>query len=158
MCGTLDRRMPQVPSKSKKKSYFCCCCYCLVANSCLILCSPMACSSLGFSAHGIAQARILQWVAVSYSRWSSGPRNRTPAGGFFIPEPRGKLKLCFKSTFGSTSIWPQGGDRATEYDTITATIPITAQSRQSSQLWARIDHRLLWKSNSWEQNMITVFL
>ena len=29
-------------------------------------------SSLGFSAHGIAQARILQWVAISYSRGSSG--------------------------------------------------------------------------------------
>ena len=93
MCGTLARRMPQVPSKSKKKSYFCCRCYCLVAKSCLILCSPMARSSLGFSTHGIAQARILQWVTVSFSRWSSGPRNRTPAGGSFIPEPRGKFKL-----------------------------------------------------------------
>ena len=31
----------------------------------------------GFSAHGILQARILEWVATSFSRGSSWPRNRT---------------------------------------------------------------------------------
>ena len=39
------------------------CCYCLVAKSCGV-CNPMNCSPLGFSVHGISQARILEWVAI----------------------------------------------------------------------------------------------
>ena len=39
----------------------------LVAKSCPTLCSPMDCSPPGFSVHGISQARILEWVAISFS-------------------------------------------------------------------------------------------
>ena len=39
-----------------------------VAQSCLILCDPMNCSPPGSSVHGISQARILKWVAISFSR------------------------------------------------------------------------------------------
>ena len=50
-------------------------------------CDPMDYSPPGSSFHGIFQARILEWVAISFSRGSSGPRNRTwvscIAGGFF---------------------------------------------------------------------------
>ena len=45
-----------------------------VAQSCLTLCDPMDCSLPGSSVRGILQARILEWVAVSFSRWSSQPR------------------------------------------------------------------------------------
>ena len=38
-------------------------------QSCLTLCDPMDCSPLGFSAHGIFQAKILEWVAISSSRY-----------------------------------------------------------------------------------------
>ena len=38
-----------------------------VAQSCPTLCDPMDCSLLGFSIHGIFQARILEWVAISFS-------------------------------------------------------------------------------------------
>ena len=48
-----------------------------VAQSCQTLCSPMDCSLPGFSVHGIFQARLLEWVAISFSRGSSWPRNRT---------------------------------------------------------------------------------
>ena len=48
-----------------------------VAQSCLTLCDPMDCSLSGFSVHGIFQARVLEWVAISLSRGSSRPRNRT---------------------------------------------------------------------------------
>ena len=48
-----------------------------VAQLCLTLCDPMDCSLPGSSVHGIFQARILEWVAISYSRWSSQPRDRT---------------------------------------------------------------------------------
>ena len=50
---------------------------CLVAQSCLTLCNPVDCSPPGFSVHGILQARILDWVAISSSRGSSRPRDRT---------------------------------------------------------------------------------
>ena len=40
---------------------------CLVTQSCLILCNPMDCSLPGSSVHGISQARILEWVAISFS-------------------------------------------------------------------------------------------
>ena len=43
----------------------------LVAQSCLILCDPMDNSPPGSSAHGILQARILEWVAMPFSRGSS---------------------------------------------------------------------------------------
>ena len=48
-----------------------------VAQSCLTLCDPVECSPSGSSVHGILQARILEWVAISYSRGSSHPRDRT---------------------------------------------------------------------------------
>ena len=46
-------------------------------QSCLALCNPMNCSPPGSSVHGIVQARILEWVAISFSRGSSQPRDRT---------------------------------------------------------------------------------
>ena len=39
-----------------------------VAQSCLTLCSPIDCSLPGSSVHGVLQARILGWVAISFSR------------------------------------------------------------------------------------------
>ena len=39
-----------------------------VAQLCLILCNPMDCSLLGFSVHGIFQARVLERVTISFSR------------------------------------------------------------------------------------------
>ena len=49
---------------------------CLVAKSCLTLCNPMDCSPPGSSVHQIFQTRILAWVAVSFSRGSSWPRDQ----------------------------------------------------------------------------------
>ena len=45
---------------------------CSVAQLCLTLCDPMDCSPPGSSVHGIFQARILEWVAVSFSRMLIG--------------------------------------------------------------------------------------
>ena len=39
-----------------------------VAQSCLTLCNPVDCIPTGSSIHGILQARILEWVAISFSR------------------------------------------------------------------------------------------
>ena len=46
-----------------------------VAQSCLTLCDPMDCSLPGSFLHGILQARVLEWVAISFSRGSSQPRD-----------------------------------------------------------------------------------
>ena len=45
-----------------------------VAQSCPTLCHPMDCSPPCSSVHGIIQARILEWIAISFSRRSSHPR------------------------------------------------------------------------------------
>ena len=50
---------------------------CWVTLSCLTLCDPMDCSPPGSSGHGILQARILEWVAMSSFRGASQPRNGT---------------------------------------------------------------------------------
>ena len=48
-----------------------------VAQSCPTLCDPIDGSLPGSSVHGIFQARVLEWVAISFSRESSRPRDRT---------------------------------------------------------------------------------
>ena len=48
-------------------------CACLVIQSCRILCEPLDCSPPDSSVHGIFQAKILEWVAISFSRGSSQP-------------------------------------------------------------------------------------
>ena len=55
-----------------------CVCVCSVAQSPLTLCNPMDYSLPGSSVHGILQARILEWVAISFSRGLSQPRDWTP--------------------------------------------------------------------------------
>ena len=48
---------------------------CLVAQSCPTLCDPTDYDPPGSSVHGISQERILEWVAISFSRGSSPPRD-----------------------------------------------------------------------------------
>ena len=50
---------------------------CTPARSCPTLCYPVDCSPPGSPVHGISQARILEWVAISSSRGSSWPRDWT---------------------------------------------------------------------------------
>ena len=63
-------------------------------QSCPTLCDPMDYSPPGSSVCGLSQARILEWVAISFSKGSSRPRDRTHvslvfciAGRFFSAEP-----------------------------------------------------------------------
>ena len=67
------------------------------AQSYLTLCDPMNCSPPGSSVHEISQARTLEWIAISFSRGSSQPRDTThvsygscTVGRFFTTEPPGK--------------------------------------------------------------------
>ena len=52
-------------------------CVCSVAQLCLTLCNPVDCSPPGSSVHGTLRARIMEWVAISFSRGSSRPRDGT---------------------------------------------------------------------------------
>ena len=78
-----------------------CACVCSVAQLCVTLCGLMDCSPRGSSVHGILQARILEWVAISSSRETSWPRDQTStswvsciAGRFFTSGPSGKPYYC----------------------------------------------------------------
>ena len=66
----------------------------LVTQSCPALCDSVDCSPPGSSVHGILQARILEWVAISFSKRSFLPRDQTVspalAGGLFTTVPPGK--------------------------------------------------------------------
>ena len=67
---------------------------CLVIQSCPILCNPVDCSPPNSSVHGILQARLLEWVAMPFSRESSQPRDRTQVSALqvdsLLSEPPGK--------------------------------------------------------------------
>ena len=62
-----------------------------MAQSCPALCDPLEYSPPGSSVHWIFQATTLEWVAISFYRGSSRPRDQTRvsciAGGFFTAEP-----------------------------------------------------------------------
>ena len=87
-----------------------CVCVCVwVAQSCPALCDPMDCSPPGSSVHRILQARILEWVAMSFSRGSS-----TWQADSLPFEPPGKTFLqCYRSKPEALKQWQQT-PRATE--------------------------------------------
>ena len=64
-------------------------------QSCLTLCNPIGCSLPGSSVHRIFQARILEWVAISFSRGASKPRDQIVSSGWQVDSlplaPPGKL-------------------------------------------------------------------
>ena len=83
-----------------------CCCLCLS------LCNPMIYSPLGCSVHEIYQGRILEWVAISFSRGSSDPRielGSSASGRFFTTEPPRKpwlhLASYYRTHTGFTKRW-----------------------------------------------------
>ena len=72
-----------------------------VTQSCPTFCDPMDYSLPGSSIHGIFQARVLEWVAISFSRVSSWPRDRTHiwciGKQIFTTEPPGKTTYIYMS-------------------------------------------------------------
>ena len=107
----------------KVEGKMCVCVYMLVTQSCLILCDPIDRSLPGSSVHRILQARILEWVAIPFSRGSSWPKDWTQvctAGRFFtiwatreVPEAKDRIsqdpqppELCNYQKFSfAYSIW-----------------------------------------------------
>ena len=62
-------------------------CLCVSCSAVSDSCDPMNCRPPGSSVHGILQAKLLEWVAIPFSRGSSRTRDRTQvyctAGRFF---------------------------------------------------------------------------
>ena len=85
-------------------------CVCEVPQSRPTLCNPMDYWLPGSSVHGILQAKIQEWVAISFSRGSSGPRDQTRvfciASCSFTSEPPGKFETIsgFRNDYGMHSI------------------------------------------------------
>ena len=78
-----------------------------LVQSCPTLCDPM-----GYTVHGFLHARILEWVAVSFPRGSSQPKDRTQvshrADRFFTSEPPGKpvtYFICFSFPYIIPWLW-----------------------------------------------------
>ena len=71
----------------------------LVPQLCLTLCKPMDCGPQGSSVHGILQARVLEWIAIPFSRGSFQPRYETwvscIAGRFFTIWATEKIQYTY---------------------------------------------------------------
>ena len=63
----------------QKLTHHCKATLCLRVKSCPTLCDSVGCSPPGSPVHGILQARILEWGAISFSRGSSSSRDQTPS-------------------------------------------------------------------------------
>ena len=92
----------------------------LVAKSCPTLCDPRDCSPQGSSVRGILHKKILEWVAIAFSRESSRPRDQSwvsyIAGRFFTELPGKDTHICEntkkeKKKKGSSSYWQYTNQR-----------------------------------------------
>ena len=102
-------------------------CYCVLTQSGPAFCDPMDCSPPGSSVHGILQAGILEWVAVSFSGGPSRPRDQSrvsciscPAGGVFTAappsgSPRGPV-VTAKGAAGGADLVPLPGGAAPAHE------------------------------------------
>ena len=72
-----------------------------LTQSCPVLCNPMDCTPPGSSIHGIFQTRVLEWVAISFFRGSSQPREWTQvsciAGRLFTVWAK-RCLICFQAS------------------------------------------------------------
>ena len=72
----------------------------LVAQSYLTVCNPMDGSPPGSSVHGMLQARILQWVAIPFTRGSSQPREAATVSLTVLEAGKFKIKVLTDSVCG----------------------------------------------------------
>ena len=115
-------------------------CMCVHAKSlqlCLTFCNPLDCSPPGSSAHGILQARILEWVAMPSSKGSFWPKDRTRVScllhwqaGSLPLAPSGKASTMTKRHFqmwpnlpgGQNSCWEVLGNTSVELNSMTTAL------------------------------------
>ena len=111
-----------------------------VTQSYLTLCDPMDCSLPGFSVRGIFQLRVLEWVAISFSRASSQPRDQTMVSHI--------ASRCFtlwatraaQCLFGRPNIDLEEVSQVAQWERII--LPMQRHSRLRFDPWVR---KILWK-------------
>ena len=83
-----------------------------VTQLCLTLCNPMDGTLWGSFVHGILQERVLEWVAIPFSRGPSQPRDRTQVshitGGFFTIWTTREATDVLKASPNEIMWWPSG--------------------------------------------------
>ena len=107
---------------------------------CLTLCEPMDCSPPGSSVLGVSQARILEWVAISFSRGSSRPRDRTQVShiagrGFNLWATREAQDICGDNTKSyPCRVWENQGQSNSNNDN---QLPCILQKAKRYTLWKK---------------------
>ena len=120
------------------------------AQSCLTLCNVIDCTPPGSSVHGILQARIMEWVAIPFSRVSSQPRDWTQ-----VSRIAGRILTLWATTHGMCidNSGPHCPGQCAKdkshghHDTVSASLPTVAW-----QSLRRLDQRF-WNKNC-EKNRI----
>ena len=82
-------------------------CVCLLTQLCPTLCDPLDCSSPYSSFHGILQARLLEWVAISSSKGASQPRDQTHVSCISLHWQADSLPLIHLGSPSNTTIITQ---------------------------------------------------
>ena len=134
--------------KKKKKNWTCNNKWSEVTQSCPILWDPINCSPPGSSIHGIFQARILQWVAISFSSRSSWPRDRTQVShickqqtGSKYEKEYHKAVYChpaYLTSMQSTS-WEMLGCKKHKLESrLLGEISITSDMQMTPPLWQKV--------------------
>ena len=111
----------------------------------LTLCHPMDCSPAGSSVHGILQARILQWVAVSFSRGSSWLGSPALQIDSLLSEHQGKPFLLTQLKTVRSHCTPMKTTRIWNTDSSKCWRGFRARGASHSLLGWRQTVRLLWK-------------
>ena len=113
-----------------------------VSQSCLTLCDPMVCSPQGSSVHEILQARILEGVAISYSRGSFQPRDQTSISCVFCTGRQTFYRYRHLGSLGQSLEERKGILEVTTHLTLAWIVQLPAVSGETwwvlwSRLWSR---------------------
>ena len=133
----------------------------MCAQSSLTFCNPMDCSPPGSYAHGIFQARILEWVASSSCRGSSWPRDQTHvshfsciAGRFLTTEPSMKPSVHMNPIKSLPQSQP-GGDTQLSAAEVRLNFVIISQQITKGYL-ERVLLRYRWKRPQYLHSKILI--
>ena len=144
---------------------------CVCAQLCLTLFDPVDYSPPGSPVHGILQARILEWVAISFSRGSFWPRDQTSifcvsciASGFFTTWAMGKpLGIIYASRLLSFYFIPYQEDQRLDFFSIIHTTNLFTEfistDNSADTIWSEISFSYNWNylvTEQWENFSILV--
>ena len=107
-----------------------------VAQLCLTLCKHTDYSPSDSSVHGISQKRILKWVAIHFSRWSSQPRDRT-----YVPCIAGRFFTIWATTAAIKFAYNNKNNEKQDKETV---------SNMESELASSLQHQHLLKASASE--------